>query len=171
MSNQITYLSEPQFYYPFGFGSGWNRWEWLQYLQALVNQYGPVKGADAFFTAWLSRDGFWANFADPRADWIAFDGSFRDALEAYTLSNGTNLLAAIRSGVLLGGLFAGASDLVGSAGDGLSNVGDGVNNLTTGAQRTTALLSWLVPVLVIVVIGFVAWMVYTNRNQIFQLKT
>lgn len=163
MSNwgTITWQSEPVFD-EWGPGAYWSELEWMQYLTALVQQFGPVAGPDIFYAKWMNRSGFWETLFDARINWLSWNTAFRQAMRAHELSNGVNLLVALQSKSPFSGIIGGANDVLAGAGSGLSSV-------ATGVSRSAKVISWVIPAAIIVGVIVAGWLLYT-KTQIFTAK-
>lgn len=149
----ITSDSSP-LYDSFGSANFWSCEDWMKWRQELGKKYTPTEADYLWSKAWL--DGVsvisGGNGEAPGSNYVldsspldcrTFNTVFKDFLEA-----NPNLRSAVYSGV--GGLIA---KPIGLGVDVVKGVVEIASNVVSGATGASKYLKWIIPILLIVVVG------------------
>lgn len=149
----ITADSSPV-YDSFGSADFWSCEDWMKWREELGKKYSPQESDYLWSKAWLDgvsvssggrgeAPGSGYVFDSVPLDCRTFNTAFKDFLDA-----NPNLKSAVYSGI--GGLIAKPIGLSVDVVKGVVEVG---SNIVSGASNASKILKWVIPIILIVVIG------------------
>lgn len=123
-----------------GWGDYWGVQEWIQWYDLVKKKHSKVYADTLFKIYWNKQD----TFASPY-NWAKYDTDFREFLKR------ENLLSSVSN--VVADVVAGAGAIISGAGRGAENVGEATEDLGEGVKYATTTIKWLIPVVIIVIVG------------------